>query len=164
MTDRAFREGFRWLADHGLAFDLQTPWWHLHKAAGLAAISPDTPIILNHSGLPADRSDAGIAGWRAAIGAFAALPQTFVKISGLGRPGQTWSAADNAPIIRTCIDLFGPDRAMFASNFPVDRLCADFDAIYAGFDCVTRDRSGPERDALFHRTAARVYRIQPTGG
>lgn len=52
MMDPAYRDGFRRLADHGLIFDLQTPWWHLHEAIDMAAIAPDTPIVLNHAGCP----------------------------------------------------------------------------------------------------------------
>ena len=55
MDDPAFRAGYARLAAHGLSFDLQTPWWHLDAAAELARDFPDTTIILNHTGLPADR-------------------------------------------------------------------------------------------------------------
>lgn len=56
MTDAAWRAGFKRLAPLGLRFDLQTPWWHLGEAARLAADHPDTQIVLNHTGLPSDRS------------------------------------------------------------------------------------------------------------
>src|SRR4051812_7523323 len=67
MTDAGWRSGFAQLRRHGLRFDLQTPWWHLHEAADLARDFPDTPIIINHAGLPADRSPAGLSAWRAAM-------------------------------------------------------------------------------------------------
>ncbi len=67
MSDAGWRAGFARLAPLGLAFDLQTPWWHLGEAVRLAADFPDTRIILNHTGLPSDRSAEGIAGWRAAM-------------------------------------------------------------------------------------------------
>ncbi|MDB5858271.1 MAG: hypothetical protein JWQ76_1960, partial [Ramlibacter sp.] len=66
MTDPAWRRGFGELARQGLRFDLQTPWWHLHEAAALARDFPTASIIINHTALPADRSDQGIAAWRAA--------------------------------------------------------------------------------------------------
>ena len=65
MADRRWREGFAQLRSRGLRFDLQTPWWHLHEAAALACDFPDTQIIVNHTGLPADRSADGLAAWRA---------------------------------------------------------------------------------------------------
>lgn len=157
MMDTAYREGFRRLADSGLMFDLQTPWWHLDEAMDLAALALETPIILNHAGLPSDRSAAGLAGWEAALRRFATLPQSVIKISGLGLPDRPWALEDNRAIIRTCIDVFGPERAMFASNFPVDGVCGSFDVIFSGFDAATRQDPEAARQALFHDTAHRVY-------
>jgi predicted TIM-barrel fold metal-dependent hydrolase len=164
MADPAFQDGFRRLADSGLMFDLQTPWWHLREAEALSAIAPHVPLILNHSGLPADRSAAGLAGWRAAVQGFAALENTFVKISGLGLAGRPWRAEDNVPLIRDLIRIFGPDRAMIASNFPVDGLCGSFDTIFRGFLAATRDLSPTARDALFAGTALRTYGIVLASG
>lgn len=160
MADAAYREGFRRLSGHGLMFDLQTPWWHLHEAVEMAALAPETSIILNHAGLPSDRSPEGLSGWRTAMTAFADLPQANVKISGIGLPGRPWSVDDNREIIRFCIDTFGPERAMFASNFPVDGLCGTFDTIFSGFADITRDDQQHNRDALFRKTAERVYGLE----
>ncbi|WP_299407042.1 amidohydrolase [uncultured Roseobacter sp.] len=160
MSDPAYRRGFRKLAEAGLMFDLQTPWWHLHEVPAMADLAPEVPIILNHTGLPSDRSPEGLAGWRAAMETFARLPQAVVKISGLGLPGRPWRLEDNRDIIRQTIDIFSPDRAMFASNFPVDGLCGSFDTIFSGFDLATRDLSETERGALFSGTAARIYGIE----
>jgi predicted TIM-barrel fold metal-dependent hydrolase len=160
MTDTVWRRGFSFLARHGLRFDLQTPWWHLHEAAQLAAQFPNTQIILNHTGLPVDRSPAGLAGWRAAMAKAAAAPNIAVKISGLGVPGARWTAAANRDIVLATIDLFGPARAMFASNFPVDSLCGTFGAIYAGFHTIVRGFSPDEQRALFHDNAVRIYGIK----
>ena len=71
---------------------------------------------------------------------------TFVRISGLGLPGRPWSLDANRDIIGFCIDIFGPKRAMFASNFPVDRLCGSFDTIFSGFDAATRDQQQHAQD------------------
>ncbi len=162
MTDPAYRDGFRRVADHGLIFDLQTPWWHLHEAIEMATLAPDTLIVLNHAGLPSDRSPEALADWRKAMTDFAALPQARVKISGIGLPGRPWSIDDNRDIIRFCIDTFGADRAMFASNFPVDGLCGSFDTIFSGFDAVTRADPETDRTALFRTTAANVYGLPLT--
>ena len=148
------------LARCGLRFDLQTPWWHLAEAARLATDFPDTPIILNHTGLPSDRSAAGIAGWKRAMASFATSGNTAVKISGLGQPGERWTAAANRGIVRTVIDLFGVERCMFASNFPVDSVCATFAEIFSGFDEIVRDFAPHERSALFHDNAIRIYAME----
>ncbi len=156
-TDAGWRSGFAELHRHGLRFDLQTPWWHLSEAARLAADFPGTPIILNHAGLPSDRSDEGIAGWRRAMTILAAQPNVSVKISGLGQRGQAWTPAANGDIVRRVIDLFGVERCMFASNFPVDSLCATFADIFGGFREIVRDFSAMELRALFHDNAIRIY-------
>jgi len=159
MSDPAFVSGFSLLSKFGLHFDLQTPWWHLHEVRQLSDRDDQTLIILNHTGLPSDRSAEGLAGWMLAMKEFASLPQTCVKISGLGLVGQPWSLNSNHDIIRYTIDLFGPERCMFASNFPVDGLIGDFDTIYAGYAEIAASYNEAERHALFAGTAARVYNI-----
>ncbi len=159
MTDHAFISGFRRLRAHGLHFDLQTPWWHLHEAIDLAASAPDTQIILNHTGLPSDRSHDGIAQWQSAMRALAAVEQVSVKISGLGLADRAWTIADNRDIVRRTIDLFGVERCLFASNFPVDGLCGSFDTIYRGYSDATEDFSPADRHALFAGNASRIYAL-----
>ena len=158
-TDPAWRVGYRELARVGLRFDLQTPWWHLAEAARLAADVPDTLIILNQPGLPADRSAEGLAGWKRAMATFAACPNVAVKISGIGQPAAPWTVAANGDIVRTVIDLFGVERCMFASNFPVDSICATFATIFDGFREIVRDFPADAQRALFHDNAMRIYAI-----
>ena len=121
--------------------------------------SDQTLLIINHAGLPSDRSAEGLAAWEAALREFSVLPQARIKISGLGVPGEAWTTASQRHVVLTAIDVFGVDRCMFASNFPVDSLFADFDTIYSGFDQTTSDFTDAERDLLFHTNAARVYAI-----
>ena len=158
-TDPRWRAGFARLAPLGLRFDLQTPWWHLAEAARLAADFPGTQIILNHAGLPADRSPEGIAGWRAAMTTLAREPNVAVKISGLGQRGAAWTAEANRGIVRTVIELFGIERCMFASNFPVDGLCASFATIFDGFREIVADLDIDSQRALFRDNAMRIYGI-----
>jgi len=158
MADPAFRTGYRHLARHGLHYDLQTPWWHLGEAADLARDFPDTLIVLNHCGMPSDRSPAMLDRWREAIGVFARQPNTVVKISGFGVPGQRWTPELQGGIVRDLIAAFGAARCMVASNFPVDSLTASYHEIMDGLKTITADLPDADRRALFHDTAARVYR------
>ena len=160
MNDAKWRAGFARLAPLGLHFDLQTPWWHLADAAGLARDFPDTTIILNHTGLPSDRSAEALASWQRAIKTLASCPNAMIKISGLGQRGQTWSVDANRVIVLAAIEAFGPARAMFASNFPVDSLCASFDTIFSGFRTIVSDFSASEQRALFHDNAMRIYKME----
>jgi predicted TIM-barrel fold metal-dependent hydrolase len=159
MADSRWRDGFARLRRHGFRFDLQTPWWHLGEAADLGRDFPDTQIILNHAGLPSDRSEEGLSAWRAAITRAAGCPNIAVKISGIGLPGIAWTADRNRDVVLPVIDAFGIERCMFASNFPVDNLCATFDEIYDGFDAITADFSTGDRQRLFHDNAVRIYAI-----
>ncbi|HEY6931528.1 MAG TPA: amidohydrolase family protein, partial [Thermoanaerobaculia bacterium] len=159
MGDPRWRAGYARLARHGLSFDLQTPWWHLFEAAALARAFPDTPIILNHAGLPGDRRPDTLGAWRSAMKTLAREPNVAVKISGLGVPGQPWTAESNREIVLRTIELFGVDRAMFASNFPVDALVATFDAIYTGFKAIVASFPASDRRRLFHDNAVRLYRL-----
>jgi predicted TIM-barrel fold metal-dependent hydrolase len=117
------------------------------------------PVVVNHTGRPADRSAAGLEGWRRAMARLAELPQVVVKISGIGIPGRPWTVADNGPIVRTVLELFGVERCLFASNWTVDTLCAELRTIFEGFLEITRDLAQSERAKLFHDNARRVYRI-----
>lgn len=160
MSDPVWRTGYGELARHGLSFDLQVPWWHLEEAAELNSTFPKTRIILNHSGLPADRSNSALDEWRAAIEVFASAPNVAIKISGLGLKGRQWSIEENRNIILDIVDVFGVDRCMFASNFPVDGLVGSFRSIFEGFFAVTRQLGAAAQRELFVENAKRIYRIR----
>jgi predicted TIM-barrel fold metal-dependent hydrolase len=160
MADSAWRKGYSLLRRFGLRFDLQTPWWHLHEAADLAKAYPDTQIILNHTGLPADRSHDGIASWKQAMSVLSQRPNVAVKISGIGVPGANWTADANRSIVLTVIELFGVGRAMFASNFPVDSLCGTFGEIFGGFREIVKDFSQAHQAMLFRDNAMRIYAME----
>ena len=160
MRDAGWRAGYARLARLGLRFDLQAPWSELADAAELCRAFPDTQLILNHTGLPADRSAAGIAGWKRALASLAACPNAAIKISGLGVPGRRWTAALNRELVLAAIEAFGTGRAMFASNFPVDGLCGGFAEIYSGFREIVKDFPGPEQRRLFHDNALRIYAME----
>ena len=159
MSDPRWREGYALLEQHALSFDLQTPWWHLREAVELARDFPGIQMILNHTGLPADRSDEGLDGWRAAMALLSEQSNVAVKISGLGVPGEAWTVAANRRIVLDAIDVFGVERCMFASNFPVDSLVADFETIYRGFMRIVEHYPASEQRGLFCDNARRIYRI-----
>ncbi len=159
MSDPDWRRGYVALAKHGLHFELQAPWWHVDELLDLIAAHPETPVVINHAFLPADRSPEAMAGWRTAIRRAASAPQVTIKISGIGIAGRPWSLDEQRPVIRDLIEAFGPDRSLFASNFPVEGLCGSFDTIYSGFKAATADLPQADRVKLFHDNAIRIYRL-----
>lgn len=157
MSDPAWRRGYALLSRHGLHFDLQTPWWCLHEAAELARDFPETTLILNHAGLPGDRTADSLAGWQSAMSALARCPNVVVKLSGLGVAGQRWTVAANERVVRTTVELFGAGRTMIGSNFPVDSLCASLDEVLGGFKAILASLPPDEQEQVFCRTARSVY-------
>jgi predicted TIM-barrel fold metal-dependent hydrolase len=159
LLDDAWRAGFALLGKHDLSFDLQIYPSQMGEAARLAARHPDTQLILNHTGMPTDRGADGLAAWREGMALLAAQPNVAVKISGLAMIDRNWTIDSVRPFVLTAIDLFGPDRAMFASNFPVDRLYGDFSRHYSAYDAITADFSESDRRKLFAETARAIYRL-----
>lgn len=159
LRDPKWVEGLGRLAGRGLSFDLQLYPSQMATAAAIAARHPDLPMIVNHAGLPTDRDAAGMERWRQGLRLLAAQPQVSIKISGLGITDRRWSRESIRPVILACIDAFGTDRAMFASDFPVERTHGAFDAFYSAFDAITADFPADERDRLFAANAEAIYRI-----
>lgn len=159
MDCPVWRDGYALLEPNGLSFDLQTPWWHMDAAYDLARDFPSTLIVINHTALPSDRSAEALAAWRAALATVAQAPNVALKVSGIGVPGQAWTYALNGPIIRDAISIFGANRCLFASNFPVDSLVTTYDTIVDTFLRAIEDRPEHEQRALLHDNARRIYRI-----
>lgn len=159
MADPGFARGLKALADRGLSFDLQLYPHQAGQAERLIAGTERLQVVLNHAGMWADRTAAGWRGWKAALRGLAALPQVSVKISGLGMLDPGWTAAGIRPLILETLEAFGPERAMFASNFPVDKLFSDFPTLWGAFAAAVADLDGPVQAGLFHDTARRVYRV-----
>ena len=159
LQDDAWLRGLSLLEHHRYSWDLRVPFWHLEEAAEVAAMFPNIPIVLNHAGLPWDRSEAGLAHWRRGMAALARCEQVHVKLSELGLRDAKWNVHENASIIRETIALFGWQRCMFASNLPVSGLNVDFPTL---IDTVRHGISGlssQAQTAIWSGNAARFYRI-----
>jgi len=159
LDDPAFARGYALLAKYGLSFDLQIYPNQMTQAYRLAAAHPDVPVILNHTGMPVDRDAAGVAAWKSGMKLLATLPHVATKISGLGFIDRHWTEAAMRPVVLESIDTFGTERALFASDFPTDKLFNGYARQLDFYDGVTRDFSASERDALFAANAERIYRI-----
>ncbi|UCP11792.1 amidohydrolase family protein [Pseudomonas sp. MM213] len=159
MRDPRWRDGYAQLAENGLHFELQAPWWHLPEAAELARDFPDVSIVVNHTALPADRSEEGLAGWRENLALLAKEPNVVLKISGICIPGKAWPIEANRVVVNDAISIFDVSRCAFASNYPVDGVVNSLSEVFDGFKTIVRDRSLEDRLALFHDNARRIYRL-----
>ena len=159
MQDPAWRKGLGLLEKYDLSWDLRVVWWHLEEAAEVVREHPTLRVVLNHTGYPLDRSPEALVRWRRGMEALAACPNVHCKISGLIEPGAPWTQSANKPIILETIRIFGVDRCMFASNFPVDGLKGSWDYLYSCFKKATIDFPLEDRRKLFSENALRFYRI-----
>ncbi|MEZ5855686.1 MAG: amidohydrolase family protein [Hyphomicrobiaceae bacterium] len=159
MQDPKWRTGLGLLAKHDLSWDLRVTWWHLEEAAEVVREHPDLRVVLNHTGYPLDRSPEALKVWRRGMEALAACPNVHCKISGLTVLGEPWTLKANKPIIHDAITIFGVDRCMFASNFPVDGLKGSWDYLYSCFKKAVADYSLGDRKKLFAENALAFYRI-----
>jgi predicted TIM-barrel fold metal-dependent hydrolase len=178
LASNDFRAGARVLAGMGLSLEGWMFFPQLPELAGFAKAVPGLTIILNHiggllrDGPYANRDSEVLATWRSGIAAVAGCPNVNIKLGGIGMPrtGFDWHtrtepigseelAKSMAPIMTYCIEQFGPDRCMFESNFPVDKVSYSYNVMYNAFKRLSKGHSAAERAAMFHDTAARVYRI-----
>ncbi len=157
MADKAWRRGFAELAERGLIFDMMIFPHQMEMAADLAREHPNARIVLEHGGLPADESPEGWAAWRAGMALMAERHNVVAKVSGLGMFNHTCEAGSVGPILREMVAMFGAERCMFGSNFPVDKLWVSYGDMIAAYREASLHLSDVERRALMHDTAWRVY-------
>ena len=155
LDDRTWQANYARLADYGLSFDLQLHPAQMERAAEFVAAHPSVPVVIDHAGSPHDGSPDGMSEWRGGMAMLAAVPHVRVKISGLGMFEPDWTAQSAAPVIDTILDEFGPERTMFGSNFPVDKLFSRYDALVDTLD----QRGEAASRAVLHDTAAAFYRL-----
>ncbi len=177
--DSRFREGFVELGRRGLTFDAWVLEPQLGDVLDLAEAFPDQPIVLDHCGTPLNIAsysgtlDDNFERWRASIRALAECENISVKLGGLAMPfcgmpangpakdlGSEELTAMWKPYVETCIEAFGTDRAMFESNYPVDRWGASYPVLWNAFKRITKGASASEKHALYAGNAARTYKIE----
>jgi predicted TIM-barrel fold metal-dependent hydrolase len=109
--------------------------------------------------MPVDRDAVGLQAWRVGMQALAQRPNVAVKISGLAMLDWQWTTDSLRPFVQQTLEIFGPDRCLFASNFPVDRLFGAFARQYGAYQSLTATLSATERVKVFAANAERIYRI-----
>lgn len=159
IDDARWSRGLRELAGRGMSFDLQLVPEQMPRVAELFAQLPELDVALCHCGSPWDQSRAGLRAWRHGLERLASLPRMRCKLSGLGMFDHDWTTASIRPVIETCIEVFGPGRCMFGSNFPVDKLHRGYSDVWRAFEDIVAPLREPDRDRLFAGTAIDFYRL-----
>ncbi len=179
LTNPLFMDGLKVLARRGHSFDAFMYHTQLSELAAVARKVPEASIVLDHCGgilgigPYAGRRDETFAEWKAGMAELAACPNVCVKLGGLGMrlfgftvhegelpPTSEELAQAWRPVIETTIELFGPRRAMFESNFPVDKGSCSYGNLWNAFKRIAAGASTDEKDWLFRRTAAEAYRLE----
>jgi predicted TIM-barrel fold metal-dependent hydrolase len=151
--------GLQQLTERRLSFDLQMIPRQMPAVLDVLRQVPDLRVALCHCGSPWDQDAEGLRNWRQGLEAFANLPNTVCKVSGLGMFNPGWQVEDLKPIVDTVIDVFSPQRLMFGSNFPVDKLYRSYDNYWSACFELLEDYSPGERAAMLRGTARRFYEL-----
>lgn len=178
MMQPKFRDGFAQLAPAGLSYDAWLTHTQISELTDLANAFPETTIIFDHFGGPlgigpyAGRQKEMFQQWQADVSQLARCQNVVAKLGGLAMEinGWGWDGRDKPPssdeivamhrdYYRHTIDCFGPDRCMFESNFPMDKLSVSYGVLWNAFKKIAREFSESEKDAMFRGTATRIYNL-----
>jgi predicted TIM-barrel fold metal-dependent hydrolase len=159
LDNQAWIENLSSLRERDLSFDLQLIPQQVDKVAAVLETIPGLRVALCHCGSPWDQSPSGLESWRTGLQRLARNPDVYCKISGLSMFNHDWSVDDLRPIIDSCIEIFGADRCMFGSNYPVDKLHKTWSEIWGAYECITASSSATEQARMFAGTAAEFYTI-----
>jgi predicted TIM-barrel fold metal-dependent hydrolase len=177
LLDDDYRRGLREVERRGLTYDVWLFHAQLPELADTIGAFPDLTFVVNHLGgpVPEEQTPESRAAifdeWRRNLADIAQRPNAVLKVGGVGmpvygfgldkptRPRSTELADAWKPSVETAIELFGPDRCMFESNFPVDKQSFSYDALWNAFKLLSAGYSPDERALLFSGTARRVYRL-----
>lgn len=159
MEQPDWRRGFQALAERHLSFDLQLYWPQMEMALELAQDFPQTQIVLNHFGMPIDRSPSALRHWATAIERLSLADNVSVKLSGFGLGHPHWSKADTIPLLQSVIRIFGAERVIFGTNLPVDLLFSKPQRLVDTFEASILFLSNEDRNRIRHGNAERIYRF-----
>lgn len=152
----AFLAGLKLVGARGLSFDLQLIPELMPAMSDIVKQAPETKVALCHAGSPHDRSPDGLSTYTDALQSMSALKNVTCKLSGLGMFDHHWRTETIKPIIDICLDQFGPNRCMFGSNFPVDKLFSDYDKLAQSYFQIIPNRI---KQSVFSDVATRFYQI-----
>jgi predicted TIM-barrel fold metal-dependent hydrolase len=178
LADPDYRKGLAKLVDYKLSYDAMLYHQQIPELTAAAQAVPDLPIVLDHFGciigvgVYRGREKENFARWRKDMAELAKCPNVNIKLGGMGMiicgpqyherpipPGSAELAAAWQPYVETCVELFGANRCMFESNFPVDKAMFSYAVLWNAFKRIASGASLQEKQWLFHDTAKEVYRL-----
>ena len=159
LSDPTIRRNVGRLADYGWTFDLQVFAPQMASAARLAQACPNVIFVLQHAGMREDEGSEGRVRWRDGMTRLAALPNVAAKLSGLGTFLHRNDEGHIARIVADTVALFGADRCLFGSNFPIEKLWTRYPLLVEAYRNAVKALAAADAEAIFAGTARRVYRM-----
>ena len=159
MNDATLRRNVGLLAKYGLVFELQIFSAQMADGAAFAKAFPDVPMVLAHCGMPEDLTPEGWQAWREGMEMLAAVPSVSVKLSGLGTFIHRVDQPHIERTVRETVGLFGPERCLYGSNFPIEKLWTDYASLIGAYRPALAHLSEADQAQIFAGTARRLYRL-----
>jgi predicted TIM-barrel fold metal-dependent hydrolase len=159
MNDALFRKNFAHVAGNNFSFDLQVFTSQMKDAANLAAAYPGVTFVLQHAGMLEDKSTEGRASWQEGMKRLAGQPNIVSKLSGLGTFIQRNDPSHIADVIQETVAIFGPDRCLFGSNFPIEKLWTSYGSLVDAHRSALAGYGVREQQAMLQGNAIRIYRL-----
>ena len=159
LLSSEFRSGFALLEKYNLVSSIAAQWQDMEKLRDLATTYPNILIVLDHAGFPIERNSSYFSNWKNGMASISRLENVICKISGLGMGDNRWTVESIRPYVETCIELFGCEKALFASNWPIDSLWSSYDTLISAYRSITQHYSVEEKELLFSRNTETIYGI-----
>ena len=159
LVEPDFWRGFALMDRYNLVSSISAQWPDMMKLRDLAGKFPNVQVVIDHTGAPQERTDEYFSNWRRGMATLAEAENIVCKISGLAMTDNDWTVDSIRPYVLHCIETFGPDRCIFATNWPVDWIWSTYDKVVDAYREITAGFSDAERIAMFAGNSERLYRI-----
>ena len=154
-----FENALNYLAKYVLVLDLDCSWQNMKHAARMAKRHPELKIVIEHIGIPSSTAEGYFSNWKQGMRELASLPNFYCKISGVGMMDPIFTEDSVRAWVDYCIEIFGPERCMLGSNWPLDRLFSSYDAVMNIYRSILAKYSESEQKSIFSETATFVYQL-----
>ena len=159
LVSEDFHRGYALLEKYNLHASIAAQWQDIENLIALANKFPNTVIVIDHAGNPAERNEEYFEQWKRGMATAATAENIICKISGLGMGDHNWTVESIRPYVLSCIEAFGVPRSIFATNWPVDSLFSSYDTLIDAYTEIVSDFSDDEKRDLFARNTEALYRI-----
>jgi len=159
LVNDQFKQGFSLLSKYRLISSISAQWEEMEKLSDLARSYPDITIVLDHAGFPRKRTWDYFKKWRKNMSLIANEQNIICKISGLGMGDHNWNTKSIRPYVETCIELFGFQRVLFGTNWPIDSLWSNYSKVINAYRVITNSYTKTEQNNFFKKNAERLYQI-----